>query len=174
MGILLRRAVVVALCTLMPSGQAKHAPNLQFKDLSGKSQKIADLRGSIAVVNFWATWCGPCREELPMLSGLAAAYAGRGVRFVAVSADEARNSPQVNHFVETDRPKLDVWLGANLSMLDRADLGNVLPATMILGADGEIVTRVLGEAREAEIRGVLDWLIDGKRGAAPAAIYRHY
>jgi thiol-disulfide isomerase/thioredoxin len=174
MGQLFRGAVILALCTLIPSGQAKHAPNLQLKDLSGKPQKIADLHGSIAVVNFWATWCGPCREELPMLSGLAASYSGKGVRFVAISTDASKDKAEVDHFVETNKPGMDVWVGANLYMLDRADLGNVLPATMILDADGEIVTRVLGEAREAEVRRVLDWLVGGKQGTAPPPVFKHY
>jgi thiol-disulfide isomerase/thioredoxin len=55
--------------------EAKRAPNLEFKNRAGQTQKIAGLRGSITVVNFWATWCGPCREELPLLSKLHQEYA---------------------------------------------------------------------------------------------------
>ena len=165
--------VLLALC-VPPVFAAKHAPNLQLKDLDGKTAKIADLRGSISVVNFWATWCGPCREELPMLSKLSRDYAGKGVRFIAVSVDESKDRSQVDRFVSENKPAMDVWVGANLYMLDRADLGNVLPATMILDADGDVVTRVLGEAREAEVRSVLDWLVDGRKGTAPKPVYKHY
>ena len=84
--------VAMLVCWLVPTAAlAKRAPNLELKDLAGNTKRIADLRGSIVVVNFWATWCVPCRAELPMLSELTREYAGKKVRFIAVSADEARN-----------------------------------------------------------------------------------
>lgn len=171
---LFRYAAILALCILIPSGQAKRAPNFELKDTSGKPHKIAELRGSVAVVNFWATWCGPCREELPMLSRVAADYSAKGVHFVAISADEAKNKPQLDRFLATNTVGMDVWTGASVYMLDRADLGQELPATMILDADGEVVTRMLGEAREPEVRAAIDWLLGGKTGPAPAPVYKHY
>ena len=171
---LLRCAVVLAFCGVVPLGQAKRAPNLELKDVSGKTQKVSDLRGSIALVNFWATWCGPCQEELPMLSRLAAEYSDKKVRFIAVSADEARDRARLDRFLETHKLGMDVWVGGNVYMLDRADLGKELPATMILDADGQVVARMLGEAREAEVRSVLDWLVGGKMGPAPPDQFKHY
>lgn len=164
---------LLIVCTCTIAAPVKHAPNLEFKDLSGKTQKIATLRGSIAVVNFWATWCGPCREELPMLSRLASDYRQKGVRFIAASADERKNLPQVARFIETSRPDLDVWVGADLYMLDHAGMGNLLPATMILDTHGDIAARFLGEAREPEIRAVLDWLLSGRQGTAPPSLFQH-
>ena len=62
-------SILIALLvfSLTPQAQAKRAPNLEFKDRSGTTRKVADLRGSIVVLNFWATWCGPCLEEMPSL-----------------------------------------------------------------------------------------------------------
>src|ERR1700744_5945348 len=91
--------VALAAFSLLPAAQAKRAPNLELTDQAGKTQKIAGLRGSIAVVNFWATWCGPCREELPMLTRLSGEYGERKVRFVAVSADEWKKRDAVRQFV---------------------------------------------------------------------------
>ena len=71
MKLTLRIFCALLFCCLLPSVQAKRAPNLEMKDLSGNTHKVADLRGSIVVLNFWATWCGPCREELPLLSNLS-------------------------------------------------------------------------------------------------------
>lgn len=166
--------VALVVLSLFPSAQAKRAPNLELTDQTGKTQKISDLRGSIAVVNFWATWCGPCREELPMLTRLSAEYGGKQVRFVAVSADEWKKRDAVQKFVETNHLNMEVWLGADLDMLERANLGNVLPATLILDQQGEVVASVLGQAREEDIRRPLDWLLSGKTGPAPDQVVKHY
>jgi thiol-disulfide isomerase/thioredoxin len=158
----------------IPRAQAERAPNLELTDQAGKAEKISDLRGSIAVVNFWATWCGPCREELPMLALLSKEYGEKKVRFVAVSADERKNRAAVGKFVTANQLEMEIWLGANLDMLERADLGNELPATFILDEHGDVVARVLGEARQEDIRKPLDWLLGGKSGAAPEPVVKHY
>ena len=80
-----------AFCCLIPAAHARRAPNLELKDLAGHAHKLSELRGSIVVVNFWATWCAPCREELPLLSQLSHQYAGKNLRFIAISADEPGN-----------------------------------------------------------------------------------
>ena len=166
--------VALVVLSAFPSAEAKRAPNLELTDQAGKTEKIADLRGSIAVVNFWATWCGPCREELPMLTRLSEEYGRQKVRFVAVSADAWKNRAAVGTFVSAHHLEMDVWLGANVDMLERANLGNVLPATLILDEDGDVVARVLGEAREEDIRRPLDWLLSGRKGPAPEAVVKHY
>jgi thiol-disulfide isomerase/thioredoxin len=154
--------------------QAKRAPNLEFKDLGGSSHKLAELRGSIVVLNFWATWCGPCREELPLLSKLNHQYAGKKVRFLAASANEVKDRPKVDAFLKQNPLDLEVWLGADLDMLDRANLGNVLPATLILDEQGEVIARIEGQAREEDIKAPLDWLLSGRSGPAPPALTRRY
>ena len=108
----------------IPHAHAKRAPNFELTDQTGKTHKISDLRGSIAVVNFWATWCGPCREELPMLTRLSKEYGEKKVRFVAVSADEWKNRATVGKFVTANQLEMEIWLGANLDMLERADVNH--------------------------------------------------
>jgi thiol-disulfide isomerase/thioredoxin len=167
-------AAALLLCCSSPNGNAKTAPNLELKDLSGKTRKLSELRGSIVVMNFWATWCVPCREELPLLTKLNQEYSGRGVLFVAASADESRNRPALDRFLKTNQVGLEVWVGADLDMLERAGLGNELPATMILDDHGQVIARILGEAREEDVRHPLDWLLGGRSGQAPEAVAKHY
>ncbi|HTJ29637.1 MAG TPA: TlpA disulfide reductase family protein [Acidobacteriaceae bacterium] len=178
MRFILRTAMLLGLFTVALSAYAKRAPNLTFRNLAGADVKLSDLRGSITVVNFWATWCGPCREEMPMLSGLTQTYAGKKVRFIAVSADEdpgnKKNRAKIDQFLVTQKPAMEIWLGADLGTLDRLQLGNVLPATIILDEDGEVVARVLGQAKEEDLKTPLDWLLGGKSGPAPPAIVKHY
>lgn len=174
--------LLFSISWIVPAAQAKRAPNLEFKSLGGSTQKIADLRGSIAVVNFWATWCGPCREEMPMLSRLAeqygAQYAGKKVRFIAISADEdpgnRKNRARIDQFLSDHKPAMEIWLGADLDMLERFQLGNVLPATVILDENGEVIARIMGQAHEEDVRAPVDWLLNGRDGDPPPASVKRY
>ena len=156
---------------------AKPVPNLSFKDLTGTKKGLADLRGSIVVVNFWATWCGPCREELPLLTRMNTGYSAKKVRFIEISEDENGDSKggraKIDAFMKANGPGLDVWTGADTDTLSRLGLGIELPATLILDENGEVICRLLGEAREADLRAALDWLLNGRTGPAPAAIVKH-
>lgn len=109
-----------------------------------------------------------------MLSRLEKEYGPRRVRFIAISADEARGRKNVDKFLSANPIEMDVWLGASLATLDRAELGNELPATMILDEQGEVVARILGQAREEDLRRPLDWMLAGKTGPAPQAVTKHY
>jgi thiol-disulfide isomerase/thioredoxin len=167
--------LIASLALVMtPAAQAKRAPNLEFKDRAGSTHKLAELRGSIVVLNFWATWCGPCRQELPLLSTLSQQYARKSVRFIAASANEDKDRAKVDDFLAHNPIAFDVWLGADLDMLDRASLGNVLPATLILDDQGEIVARIMGQAREEDITTPLNWLLSNKSGPPPAASVKRY
>lgn len=171
---LCRCAVVLFCWTAFAAAGTKPVPNLKFKDLSGQTQQLRSLQGSITVVNFWATWCGPCREELPRLSALNAEYSPRGVRFIAISADEAKDRAKIAPLLREDKIALHVWVGADLDTLSRLKLGDVLPATLILDKDGQVVGRIFGEAQPADLRGYLDWLLGGRTGPAPPPSLKRY
>jgi thiol-disulfide isomerase/thioredoxin len=176
-----KRAILAmaAMCVLwLPAiAQAKPVPNLAFKDLTGAKKSFADLRGSIVVVNFWATWCGSCREELPLLTGLNAQYSAKKVKFIAISEDENGDSKagraKIDDFMKAHGPGLEVWTGADTDTLSRLGLGIELPATIVLDENGEVICRLLGEARETDLRTALDWLLNGRSGPVPEAIVKH-
>jgi thiol-disulfide isomerase/thioredoxin len=159
---------------LAPSAQARRAPNFEFRDLTGNKHKVAELRGSIVVLNFWATWCAPCREELPLLSRLTQEYAARKVRFIAVSADKSKDRILVDKFLGRQPLAMDIWVGADPDQLENEGLGNMLPVTIILDEQGEVVTRIMGQAREEDVTTSLNWLLNGKTGPAPAALTKRY
>ena len=76
----IRSLVSIAVFLLFgTAGVAKRAPDPGFKSLDGQTRKLSSLRGQVVVVNFWATWCGACQEELPRLAKLTESYAGKGV-----------------------------------------------------------------------------------------------
>lgn len=171
-------AVLAAAACATGAAQPKRAPNLEFESMAGAKEKIGDLRGSIAVVNFWATWCVPCRQEFPMLSQLTEKFAGRKVRFVSISADEdpmsRKGRAKIDQFLTEQKPAMEIWLGADLDALERCGLGNVLPGTMILDANGQIVFRIEGQAHEEDITGPIEWLLNGESGPAPPPLVKRY
>ena len=169
-----RLIACLAILLLCITAQAKRAPNLELKTLAGEKIKLSDLRGSIVVLNFWATWCGPCQEELPLLSRLTQEYAGKKVKFVAISADDAKDHAKVDKFVTQHSLAMDIWTGGDLDMLEHVGLGNVLPGTMIIDEQGEVVARVMGQAHEEDVKAPLDWLLNGKTTAAPPAVTKRY
>jgi thiol-disulfide isomerase/thioredoxin len=168
------RVLLLALMFASLPLHAKRAPNLALKDLEGHAQKLSALRGQIVVLNFWATWCAPCREELPRLSQLARSYAEKKVRFVAVSIDEARDRVKIQPELEKENVSLETWVGASTDTLEEFGLGDIVPGTVVVDEQGEIVARIMGEARDEDVRSAVDWLLQLRSGAAPAALTKRY
>jgi thiol-disulfide isomerase/thioredoxin len=166
-------AVLLAFCGSIPA-HAKPVPDLKFRDLAGHDQRLNNLHGSITVISFWATWCTPCREELPRLSLLSQQYAAKGVRFIAVSVDDPKDFAKIQPFLQQQHVTLDVWTGADIGTLDRLGLGDVVPATIVLDPNGEIIGRISGEARDPDVTGYLDWLLHNRQGPAPAPSLKRY
>jgi thiol-disulfide isomerase/thioredoxin len=165
-----------ALCSLTWNAGAapKHALDPAFKSLNGQTHKLSALRGQVVVANFWATWCGPCQEELPRLAQLAESYAGKPVRFVLISIDEQKNRAKIPAVLDRLHVSLETWDDADTDTMDRFGLGNIVPGTAILDEKGEVVTRIMGEAREDDVRSAVDWLLAGRTGPAPPALTKRY
>jgi thiol-disulfide isomerase/thioredoxin len=165
--------IAVLLVAAVPIA-AKRGPDPGFKTLDGQSRKLSALRGQIVVVNFWATWCAPCQEELPRLTQLAAGYAGKPVSFVFISIDEPKNRSKIPATLARLNVTSDSWVNADTDTLDQFGLGNIVPGTMVLDEDGAIVARVMGEAREDDVHKAVDWLLGGKSGPAPPTLTKRY
>ncbi len=163
----------ITLC-LTAVAAGKHAPDPGFKSLDGQSHKLSSLRGQVVIVNFWATWCGPCQEELPRLSRLAESYIGKPVRFVLISIDESKNRPKIPAVLDRLHVPLESWDDADTDTMGRFGLGNIVPGSAILDQNGEVVARIMGEAREEDVRTAVDWLLSGRSGPAPASLTKRY
>jgi thiol-disulfide isomerase/thioredoxin len=169
-----RICAALLLCLVASAADAKRVPNLELKDLTGHAQKLASLRGSISVISFWATWCAPCREELPRLSKLAQDYTANQVRFIAISIDEPKDRAKVAPYVAQQKLTMDVWVGGDTDMLSRVGLGDIVPGTIVIDQQGEIIGRIMGEAREEDIRTRVDWLLHGREGVPPEPLIKRY
>ena len=166
--------LLLALALVSTPLLAKHIPDPAFKTLDGQTRKISDLRGQIMVVNFWATWCGPCQEELPRLKQIAASYAGKPVSFVYISIDAPKDRAKIPNTLARLNVSFDSWVNADTDTLGRFGLGEIVPGTIVLDENGEPVARIMGEAREDDVRTPVVWLLGGKTGSAPAALTKRY
>ena len=160
---------VLLLPTIAVSGDSRPV-NLPFKDMDGKKVRVSDLRGKPIVLNFWATWCVPCRAEMPMLVEAEKEYASRGVVFIAASLDDRQTKPKIPEFIEQFKISFPVWLGASTMDLEDLKLGEALPATAFLDREGRIVARVLGQVPKNELYERLDWLTGDRSSSRPPRV----
>jgi len=166
-------ALLTAALTVLPalaSGSEPVAPLLRpLPDLSGHPHDLAEHDGRILVVNFWATWCVPCVEELPLLEEIERLEAARGVEVVAVSADGPGREAEVQRFVATRRLRLEVRTGATVADMEALGLGSALPATLVVDRDGAVAFRLLGPLRREDLVERIEWLLGERAVPAPEA-----
>jgi thiol-disulfide isomerase/thioredoxin len=123
-----------------------------FHDLQGAPQSLGRFEGKVVVLNFWATWCAPCREEMPAFARLQSRWAGKGVQFVGISNEDA---PRVEPFAKGLGVNYPLWVGGDeVGELSRR-LGNrvgVLPHTVLIDRSGNVLETRVGAYPE----GMLD------------------
>lgn len=120
-------------------------PKLALADLAGGRVDLGDLRGRVVVVNFWATWCGPCKDELPSLQRLRERFAGKSVEVITVNYGEFPS--RVRPFLEKEKVALRVLLDTQKDAARDWGVGG-LPMTFIIDAQGRARYSAFGE---------LDW-----------------
>ena len=121
-----------------------------FTDETGARQALGRYQGKLLILNFWATWCGPCREESPAFTRLQSRWAARGVQFLGLSDEEREKVARFTREVPVNYP---LWVGEGATELGRR-LGNrlgVLPFKVIVGPAGEILDAKVGAYSEADM-----------------------
>lgn len=150
------------------SGTAAHqtqATRLLFSqtlpDANGQPVRLAAWQGKPLVINFWATWCAPCVEEIPEFSRVQTEFAPYGVQIVGIGVDNATNIAEFAKRIPTSYPLLTI--GAAGTELVRAfgNTSGALPFTLLLNADGTVQKSRLGRLEEADLRA---WLAPLRTG----------
>lgn len=149
MNTLIRSLFAATLIALLPvalpaagsmTGQA--APALTFKDLAGQEVSLAALKGKVVVVDFWATWCGPCRVEIPGYIEMQKKYGKDGFVIVGVSLDQ-KGPKHVQKFVEANGMNYTVVMGDN-DAVDAFGGFNSIPTTFLISREGRILHQKSG------------------------------
>ena len=131
-----------------PASARKALPNLALKTIDGRQWNLNENRGRVVLLNFWATWCEPCRTETPMLVKFADEYRERGLRVVGIALDEDGTSI-IRKFVaeyKIDYPILLPVPGSALAQIDP------VPTTILIDAEGRLVKKYVGAVEEEILR----------------------
>jgi peroxiredoxin len=133
-----------------PTGLGKPAPDFTLQSTDGKTLHLSDFRGKAVVVNFWATWCQPCKIEIPWFVELQKQYGPQGLQILGISADEDTSAEDLDKFAKD--------IGINYPVLLRKEeveqaYGGIvgLPVTIYVDRDGKVVDKVVGLKGRAEI-----------------------
>lgn len=148
-----KRSIVAALSVMAATGIAQADTKSDplsthtLAALDGKTTTLAKYRGEILVVNFWASWCAPCRRELPLLDQWNSAWTGRGARVIAISIDQ--DARKAKKFADEMNLKLTIMHDGPAGLARTLDIPSV-PYTLLLDRDGNIVGEVKG-SEESEV-----------------------
>lgn len=142
---MLRLIVLVLLFISLPvmaAGQDNKAPELKLKDLQGRTLRLSDYRGKVVLLNFWATWCPPCRAEMPDLIKMQHEYRSRGLQIIGITYPP-QESREVRQFIRKLGVNYPVALGTKdtKTLFDETD---TLPLTVVIDRQGNIIERIEG------------------------------
>lgn len=143
--------------------------NQELKDLEGRSFFLSNYRGQVFVINVWASWCGPCRYEIPELKKAYKKFSGRGVEFIGLTVDNPQtDAEQVRTYLKV--MKINYKLGwINGPTLDKLVAGRLaIPQTFVVAADGRIVWHVVGFVGRDKEQQLLGDNIEKALNPAPA------
>jgi cytochrome c biogenesis protein CcmG/thiol:disulfide interchange protein DsbE len=140
------------------SGPRPDEPAVTFKDLQGQDVPLASLMGKVVIVNFWATWCEPCRVEIPWMIGFQQKYADKGFTILGVAMDDEGKSVVAPYVQSTQFDVNGHSMTMNYPIVLGDDdiagkFGGLLgfPTTIVISRDGKIQKRFIGLADEAEL-----------------------
>ena len=133
--------------------------DLKLKDLFGADVSLSQLKGRIVVLNFWATYCEPCKKEMPDLAAIQNEYAALGLQVIGASTDEAADRPKVLQFIKETKVNFPIWMGAGGADMMRFGLGEALPGTVVIDKSGAIVKVISGVVNAADLRKQIDAML---------------
>jgi peroxiredoxin len=128
--------LLVAISSLVLGQGGKPAPELELKDVEGRALRLSDYKGKVVLLNFWATWCAPCRAEMPDLVKWQREYKKRGLQVIGVT-HPPEELAEVHEFIKSIEVNYPVALGdeRTKAMFDK---GETLPVTVVIDKKGMI------------------------------------
>jgi cytochrome c-type biogenesis protein len=146
--------------------QATLAPDFTLESLDGKSMKLSDLRGKAVLLNFWATWCGPCKIEMPWFVELQKQYGDQGFQIVGVAMDDA-SKDEIAKFAKDMGVNYPILIGKE-AVGDQYGGVPALPESFFIGRDGKLVDKIIGLKGKSEIEDAIKETLKTKPATATA------
>jgi peroxiredoxin len=153
------RVLAPSLAEREASKLVRQTVDLALKDLSGVEQNLQSLKGRIVVLNFWATYCIPCRKEMPDLAVIQNEFAPLGVQVIGVSTDDVADRSKVLQFVKETKVNFPIWVGGSVEHMTRFGLGAALPGTVVIDREGKIAKIISGVIDQALLRKEIEALL---------------
>jgi thiol-disulfide isomerase/thioredoxin len=153
--------------TLSARLQSGPAPDFSLESLDGKTTRLSDFRGKAVLLNFWATWCAPCKIEMPWFIDLQKQYAAQGLQIVGVAMDDA-SKEDIAKFAQDMGVNYPILIGKE-SVGEEYGGVNGLPESFLIARDGHIVDRIIGLRGKAEIEDSIKKALDAASGSSRAS-----
>ena len=131
------------------AAKSSMAPDFTLESLDGKTTKLSDFRGKAVLLNFWATWCSPCKIEMPWFVELQKQYGAQGLQIVGVAMDDA-SKEDIAKFAKDMGVNYPILIGKE-SVGDEYGGVPALPESFFIGRDGKVVDKIIGLKGKAEI-----------------------
>jgi peroxiredoxin len=147
--------------------QASFAPDFSLDSLDGKTMKLSDLRGKAVLLNFWATWCGPCKIEMPWFVDFQNQYRAQGLQIVGVAMDDA-SKEDISKFAKDMGVNYPILIGKE-AVGDQYGGVPALPETFVISRDGKIVDKIIGLKGKAEIEDSIKKALDTQAATSQAS-----
>lgn len=153
-----------SLAKLDVPAQPRAAPATVFTDMDNQPHTLADFKGQVVVMNLWATWCAPCKKEMPTLAKLAAAYATQPVKVLPISVDRDSDLNLIQAEMAANRPLVSFRDKSYKMSFDLQPRAAGYPTTVIYDKQGRERARISGEAdwSSSEARGLVEALLKEK------------
>ncbi|MGA7414692.1 MAG: TlpA disulfide reductase family protein [Bryobacteraceae bacterium] len=149
-----------------PTKDRKTAPDFSLKDENGKTVKLSDYRGKVVLLNFWATWCGPCKVEIPWFMEFEQQYKDKGFAVLGVAMDD-EGWQAVKPYLSERKVNYRILLG-NDSVTQLYGGVDSLPTTFVIDKDGRIASAHVGLVGKNEYAGEIQALLKGGQETAAA------
>jgi thiol-disulfide isomerase/thioredoxin len=150
-----------------PLTQASLAPDFALESLDGKTMRLSDFRGKAVLLNFWATWCGPCKIEMPWFVELQKQYGADGFQIVGVAMDDA-SKEDISKFAKEMGVNYPILIGKE-AVGDQYGGVPALPESFLIARDGKIMDKIIGLRGKSEIEDAIKKAIKTQPAASQAS-----
>jgi len=147
--------------------QSSPAPDFSLESLDGKTTRLSDFRGKAVLLNFWATWCGPCKIEMPWFVDFQKQYGSQGLQIVGVAMDDA-SKEDIGKFARDMGVNYPILIGKE-AVGDQYGGIPGLPETFLIARDGKIVDKIIGLRGKAEIEDAIRKALNTRPAANQAS-----